>query len=329
MQETKQQKNINGIILMLINTFATAMLYIAAKYLTNFISSNQVVFFYKSLVLVGILPWILYEGLDCIKTKKLKLHLLRGFFSTSGALCFFYGLSKVDIASATALNKMEPILLMIASALYFKEKLSLLKIFTVITSFLGMLFVVFPIITFNESNNLTFIWQNFNQISNLNYHYLIIILAVLLWTMNSSVIKNLGKTESNRTQLFYISVISVLISMPTAIFSWNMENFIGFQVPWISGISSFEGLTVQAIGILLCLGMLHFMHVSCYFQSLKVADMSVVIPFDYSRMVFAGVLGFCFFNTLPTLSQYVGYSLILVSGVFLIKAQHKISKKIR
>lgn len=323
MNKQKDQRNINGIFLMLVNTFATSMLYIVVKFLTGFITPQQVVFFYKSLVLIGIIPWILYDGFSCIKTKKLKLHLMRGFFSTIGALLFFYGLSSVDIASATALNKMEPIFLLVISALFFKEKLSNSKIYTAIFSFIGMLFVLFPIVTIDNNWEVSFSILNSNSEYKFNYNYLVILIAVICWTVNSSLVKSLGKTESNRTQLFYISVISVLISMPAAVFQWEALNFLGLDVPMVKDFASFDGMSLKVAGILLCLAMLHFMHVSCYFQSLKVAEMSVVVPFDYTRMVFAGILGYCFFEDVPNFSKLIGYALILSSGIYLMKTQYK------
>ena len=152
------------------------------------------------------------------------------------------------------------------------------------------------------------------------------LVGVLLWTINSSVVKVLGKTESNRTQLFYVSVISVLVSMPVALFEWKTHSILGMNLPWVNSITSFSNLTMPAVGLLLCLGMLHFIHVACNFQALKIAEMSVVAPFDYSKLVFGGILGFCFFNNIPTLSAYVGYILILVSGIYLLKAEAKIRK---
>lgn len=319
-------RNTNGIVLMLINAFATSMLYVIIKYLSEFITSSQVVFIYKSLVLIGIIPWILYDGFGCIKTKKLKLHLLRGVVSTCGALFFFYGLSRVSIASATALNKMEPILLMILSAVYFKEKLSMVKISTIIISCIGMLFVVYPFVNFTETGFEFPLFEDSAE-TKFNYNYLAILAGVFLWTANSSVIKVLGKTESNRTQLFYVSVISVLVAMPAALFQWDTHLIFGISIPWANGFNSFSSLTSQSVGFLLCLGMLHFIHVACYFQSLKIAEMSVVAPFDYSKLVFGGVLGYCFFGTDPSLSAYIGYFLILSSGIYLLRHQVKEKRK--
>lgn len=318
MAKPQSNRNTNGIVLMLINAFATSMLYCIMKFLTGFINSHQVVFFYKLIVLVGLIPWILYDGVSCIKTKKLKIHLLRGFVSTAGALCFMYGMSKVDIASATALNKMEPILLMLVSALYFKEKLTSSKLFVITFSCVGMLFVVFPLIEYSNGS-FRFPWFDNSGNSEFNYNYLIILLGVFLWTINTSVVKILGRTESNRTQLFYVSLISVFVAGPIALCKWEYLNGSNIIIPTALDLSFTDNLTMPAIGMLLCLGMLHFIHVACNFQSLKIAEMSIVAPFDYSKLVFGGMLGFFFFGNIPTLSALLGYLLIIGSGVYLLK----------
>jgi drug/metabolite transporter (DMT)-like permease len=328
MPNSNNYRNTNGIVLMLINAFATSMLYCIMKFLTGFINSHQVVFFYKLIVLVGLIPWILYDGISCIKTRKLKIHILRGFVSTAGALCFMYGMSKVDIASATALNKMEPVLLMIVGALYFKEQLTFPKIMVVVVSCLGMFFVVYPIVDIVEGK-LVLPWLSNEASTEFNYNYLIILLGVFLWTVNTSVVKVLGKTESNRTQLFYVSLISVFVAGPVALLKWAPLSSSAILFPTAVDLSFLSNLTMHAVGLLFCLGMLHFIHVACNFQSLKMAEMSVVAPFDYSKLVFGGILGFCFFGSVPTVSALIGYVLIIGSGIYFLKTEAALRKAAR
>lgn len=325
MAQAKQPRNLYGIVLMLIHALALTILYANNKFIMEFISSNQLVFLYKTAVLLGALPWILKNGKQSLKTDRLHLHLLRGIVSTSGGLLFTYGLSKVDIASATAINKMEPILLMLLASFYFKEKLSTEKIVTIILSMLGMLMVSYQVVAWGESG-LNFPWlNNGGKISSFNYYYLIIFGAVLLWTVNSSIVKSLGSTESNKTQLFYISLISVLFSMPFALCSWKWANIGGIQLPYFDSFHSIFniGLTKSLIGLIMLSALMHFLHVICYFQSMKVAEMSVVIPFDYARLVFGAIFGYVFFHEEPTFSAFMGYLLILVSGVYLLRHTSK------
>ena len=328
MLKSPSPQNMSGICFMLVNSLSMSLLYVVNKYLMGFLDSNLVVFAYKFAVLLGILPWILHGGIDCIRTKKIKLHLLRGILSTVGALLFFHGLSKVDVASATALNKMEPVLLMLVSLFYFKEKLSGTKISATIMSCIGMLFVIYPLVTYTNTGLHIPLLGDGSEAPEFNYNYLIVLGGVLFWTANSSVVKALGKTESNRTQLFYISVFSVIVSLPTALFKWEWIDAAGMNILWITDTISFMNFKMEYLGFIALGALFHFIHMASYFQSLKIAEMSVVIPFDYSRLIFGGALGYYFFNNVPSFSSCIGYVLILISGIFLLRAEAKIRKKI-
>jgi uncharacterized membrane protein len=69
----------------------------------------------------------------------------------------------------------------------------------------------------------------------------------------------------------------------------------------------------------------HIIHMICFFRALKVTEMSAVMPFDYTRLFFAGILGYIFLGeNLKTTSIY-GYILIAVGGMCLI--YYEASKK--
>ena len=327
MPQFKQYKNVHAIIWMLLNSLATTILYCVGKYITGSINAIQVVFLYKLVVLVGIVPWLLHNGIDLIRTNKFLLHLVRGFFSTIGGLLFFYGLSKVDIGNAIALSKIEPIFLMIIGIFYFKETLSIPKFISFAISFLGMVFVMYPIVIMTDTG-IQIPWLHKDlEITEFNYNYLIVLGAMLSWSVNSSVVKLLGRTESNQTQLFYVSVISVLLTLPIALFEWDIQSIAGFNILWISKAMSFADINITIIGLILFMGLLYFIHASCNFQAFKIGEMSVIVPFDYSKLVFGGIAGYCLFNSVPSFSACVGYFLILASGIYLLKIQANEKRK--
>jgi len=254
MPQSKQYKNVQAILWMLLNALATTMLYCVGKYITESVNSIQVVFLYKLVVLIGVIPWVMYHGINSIKTSKFLLHLVRGFFSTIGGLLFFYSLSKVDISNAIALSKIEPIFLMIIGIFYFKETLSAAKFISLAVSFIGMIFVIYPVVILTDMGP-QLPWLNKDlEITKFNYNYLIVLGAMLSWSANSSAVKLLGKTESNHTQLFYVSVISVILTMPIALFKWNMQSIAGVDILWISEAMSFSSLNMKLIGLLLVMG---------------------------------------------------------------------------
>ena len=311
---THNYKNIQGIMWMLTNSLATVVLYALGKHATNTIHPLQVVFLYKLVVLIGVICYVSYVGIECVKTKKLPLHMARGFFSSLGGILFFYGLHKVDIGNAIALSKLEPIFLMTISIIYFNEKLTQAKLLSFIISFIGMIFVVYPVLEYNNGE-LIIPWLGSEvNMSKFNYNYLIILLAMLSWSVNSSLVKMLGKTESNRTQLFYVSLISVILTFPLAFYLYEEGTIAALNLP----------LFISFI----LLGILYFIHAVCHFMSLKVAEMSVVIPYDYSKLVFGAIVSYCFFTTEPSFSSYIGYGLIILAGIYLFKKNVRAKKNI-
>ena len=52
--------------------------------------------------------------------------------------------------------------------------------------------------------------------------------------------------------------------------------------------------------------------------SLRIGELSAIMPFRYSRIVFLLILGVLVFGERPTLSMLVGSALILVSGIYIM-----------
>ena len=143
-----------GIIFMLINTFSLSILDITAKHLKTNMNAAQIVFFYKSSLLLLMLPWVLKEGLAGLKTTKIKIHLFRSFFSVMGSICFVHGLYYVDMADAAALENIQYIMIIVIGMVFFKEKCTKTKVFATIFGFMGAIIIVCPdIINFNSNSN--------------------------------------------------------------------------------------------------------------------------------------------------------------------------------
>jgi len=49
----------------------------------------------------------------------------------------------------------------------------------------------------------------------------------------------------------------------------------------------------------------------------RIADISVVGPIDYTWLVFAAIIGYVFFNEIPTVGVVLGALLITIGGVLL------------
>src|SRR5262249_39484918 len=150
-----------------------------------------------------------------------------------------------------------------------------------------------------------------------------VFISVILWAANCTVVKILGKTEKTKVQLFYGLIFQLLLAAPFAFLSWEETQIFGIVVKEPVGLIDFSntGLKLSHISILILLAVCYFSHSIAFFLSLKNAELSTVVPFDYTRLIFAGVLGYVFFSEVPKVGSYIGYVLIAGAGVYLMRAE--------
>lgn len=321
-----EHKNLLGILFMLLNALAIATIYAVSKELTKDISSSLVVFLYKFSILIIILPWCFKDGLQGMKTNRIWLHASRGFLSVSGSLSLYYAIKHIELVDITAIGYLEQVVLVIIGIFYFKEQSTRAKIIGIVLSFIGALLVVNPSLISFDGQPAQALF------SNANPYYLFVLMSIAFWASNCTVIKVLGKTEKTKVQLFYVLLFSSIIAFPLAFMKWETIFHIGvvqIRYPYEFIKLDALGLKAEHIQYLAILAICYFAHSIAFFKALKYADLSTVIPFDYSRLIFAGLLGYLLFGETPETGSYFGYALIVISGVYLVKSEAKRRKKIK
>ena len=308
-----------GIILMIVNSITLALIDIMAKVLRADMSSGTIVFCYKFTLFIMILPWVLRHGLKYLKTKRIHVHILRSFTGTLGALFFFQGLKYVTAADAAALENVQYLFIFCLGFILFKEKITKTKIAAIALGLLGAIVVVYPdIISFNGAST------NIKPMG----HYIYTIIAISLWSLNSVIIKILGNTEDNRTQMFYVLLFACIISFPTALFKWDLIDISGFSLPLSPSLVDFNNLNLSwwHFALLFTMAIVYFVHASAYFHSLR-SELSVVVPYRYTKLVFSALLGYMFFMETVNFDSLIGYIFIIASGLVLLRYQMRKTRK--
>lgn len=322
------QNNLFGISMMVLHAVALSVLYALVKELTINLNSNIVVFLYKFAILICVLPWCFYEGFKGIKTNRIKLHIVRGFLSVSGSLSMFYAIKHIGLSDVTAVAYLEQIVLLIIGILYFKERATKTKLFVIVASFFGAILIIksefFAKLLGEETTSLA--------ANEINGYYVFVFMAIFFWSLNSTVIKVLGKTEKTKVQLFYVMLFSCIIAFPVAFMEWQTFHKVGVvELKYPTQLLEFASIGIKPVHLLyICiLALCYFLHVIGHFKALKHAELSVVIPFEYTRLVFAGIFGYIFFAESPMLPSYFGYFLIIGSGLLMFASERRRIRKRR
>ncbi|HCP01203.1 MAG TPA: RNA polymerase subunit sigma-54, partial [Rhodospirillaceae bacterium] len=125
-----------------------------------------------------------------------------------------------------------------------------------------------------------------------------ILLASGIWGLILIVIKALGKRDTTPTIVAYMVLFMSPIALVPALFVWT----------WPS---------ILQLGILLVMGIMGTVGHLTLTQALRVGDAAVVMPMDFSKLIWAAALGFLFFGELPDLLTWVGGAMIFVSATYL------------
>ena len=92
---------------------------------------------------------------------------------------------------------------------------------------------------------------------------------------------------------------------------FNGESLLPMQINWLVTIPM---VILGAVGYMLLIA------------SLRTAEVSVVMPFRYSRIIFLLILGVLVFGEKPDAMVLLGASLIVVSGTYMMWREHHVKR---
>ncbi len=195
--------------LLILTAFFWGGTFIAGKILAGQVppvSSSFLRFFIASIALALIL--LAGRSLPRLPTKQqLPNLLLLGFTGVfSYNILFFNGLAKISAGRAALIIATTPLIITMMSALIYKEKLSFIKIFGILVSLTGALFVV-------SNGHLSLLFSGgFGQ------GELAIIGCVLSWTAYTIFGRSVLIEMSPLSAVFYSSVAGAIMLLPPAIY---------------------------------------------------------------------------------------------------------------
>lgn len=286
-------KNTKGIILMLISmaTFALADTFI--KMSGSFLSPAQIMFF---LIGGGL---ILFALIAVIKGENLKeprafapVLLLRYCAEMIGLLGMIMALTNVPLSIVGAVTQASPILVAVGAVFFLKEAVSWRRWSSIAIGFLGVVLVIQP---GGESLDYTVAWA---------------VLALAAFSVRDLVTR-LTPPDIASASLATFTMVAAL-PFATAWVLFNGERLFPAEINW--------GMVV----LMVVLGSLGYL---LLITSLRIGELSAVMPFRYSRIVFLLMLGVLVFGERPSLPMLLGAALIIVSGVYIMWREQIVNRR--
>ncbi len=251
------------------------------KWLGQNIESIQIMFLRGAIGLLMVLPLLLRPSVR-IYTGNIKLHILRAIAGVLSMFCWFYTLTRLSLAEATSYSFTMPLFLTVLAWGLLKEKPEWRVWCATVIGFCGVLIMMRP----------TQVTMELATLSGLA--------AALFHALAAILIKTLSNKESAVHLLLYFPIVAIVILAVPALVRWEDPSLI----EWF-GLIGVAGLGVQTQW--------------SFIRACRLADMSVIAPFDYSRLLFAAILGYVFFVEIPDYWTIAGALVIVLTTLYVAR----------
>ena len=133
---------------MLLATFSFSVMGLCVKLNSASFNEYELVF-YRSFVSLIIIIVLMKKNNITIKTKYAWFHFLRSFIGFISLLLFFYAITKLPLSTSMTLNYTSPIFLGLLIPFLMKQKFNSSKLFLLLIGFLGIVFILKPVLNQN------------------------------------------------------------------------------------------------------------------------------------------------------------------------------------
>ena len=284
MTRTAINRPLAGIVTRLMAAMALAVMFalvkLAARHGVHLVES----LFYRQLLA---LPLVLGTvaagpGLASLRTRRLGMHTTRMVIGLVAMAFNFLGMILLPLAEATVIGFAVPLFATLFAALLLREPVGPWRWSAVAIGFLGVLIVLHPDGRLMHSTGA-----------------LVARTGALATATVSVFIRQLGQTEPSGTIVFWFTLLSLLP--------------LGVLMPFYA-----RGHDAQTWLLLLGVGIFGGISQLLLTNSLRLAPVSVVLPMDYSGLLWSTLTGWLFFAVLPVPGTLIGAPIIIASGLVIL-----------
>lgn len=267
-----------AVILMLISSLAFALSAASVKLAGN-LPVFEKVFFRNIISVVVAFVVIKQKGMPAFgKRENQKFLISRSLLGILGMVLFFYAINNLVLADSAMLHKLFPFFVTIFASIFLKEKISKIQIPALILVFLASLLIIKP--RFDYSILPALAGFGCAVVSGMTY----------------TLVRFLRDREHPSTIVFYFSFASLIILAPLVL--------LDYQPPTNS-----QWLYLLMIGIFAAVGQFSLTYAYRYGKASEIAI------YNYTNIIFAGIIGFILWGEISDIWSILGGSLIILISI--------------
>jgi len=228
------------------------------------------------------------RGFGSLRTRRFAAHAMRMAIGVIAMLLNFLMVTLLPLAEATAIGFSVPIFATMLAAVVLREPTGRWRWGAVIAGFIGVLSIIQP-----GSGHIS------------AYGGLVALGAVISTACATIAIRHLGATEAVATTVFWFGATSLVplgLAMRFVAHAHDPATFAA-----IAGLSLAGGIAQLALT-----------------GALRLAPVSLVMPMDYSALLWASLLGLLLFDQAPSPWTWVGAPVVIVAGLVIMWREHQL-----
>ena len=269
-------RNFRGMAFSLASTVGFSIAHGLVRPISADIHAFEIVFFRSVFGFLTVAPWFLRHGFAPLKTQRLGLHILRVAIGVTSSLLFYWALATAPLAKVTALSFLGSIFGVLYAGLFLGEVVSMKRWVAIFAGFAGTLVILRP------------------GVAEIEFGSILALVAAAIWALAMALVKVLSRTETSVTITSYTVLMFAPVALVASLFVWQWPSW--SLLGWLA----LMGIAATSSHLL-------------FTQALREADVNVVLPFDFLRLIWIALIGFFFFAEVPSLFTWIGGAVILLS----------------
>ncbi len=283
--------NLRGAVWMLAASLAFTAMTSLIKYLGDAYSPALQTFYRQAAGLVVLLPMIARKSGHLLRTNRPGLLTFRALGSTVAMVLAFYAYQELPLADANALSFTRTLWMVPLALLVLRESVGPWRLGATLIGFGGVLVMLQP------SGQGAMSLPAFAALASA---------AIFAATVTGMKIMTRDHTAMQLT--VWAAVLGFVLATPLALLEWRLPTILDFT-------------------LLSAMGVLGLITQFCYIKGMSLGDAAAMAPLDYTRLVFAVLIGFVLFQETPSPTTMLG-ALIVIGSTLVItirEARHKIT----
>jgi len=279
-----------GCTTMLVSTLFFASMHTCVRYLSGDLHPFEIGFFRNLFGVVILAPLILRNGCALMRTNHLNWHFTRATINVFAMMIFFYALSITPLATVQALSFTAPLFTTVLAVVLLGEKVRFRRWAAVIVGFIGVMIILRP------------------GAQPLDFGSLLVLLSASIWAFTMIIIKRLSNTDSPLTITAYVTIFLTVMSFIPAMWVWTWP--VGTQWAWLV-FAAFAGTMGQL----------------CVAKAFAYADTTIVLPFDFAKIIWGAMLGYLFFGEYVSVYTWIGAVVIFAGATYVAYRERQLEQQ--